>query len=626
MPNEVVGLLQEPDPGGEPKRLPYPTLLQDLAREALQRWPLYDYRGKTRREGQARLREVRRIVRRCLHLRAGSVPGKPLRVAERKAVRFDGFSIQPVAIERVRGWYITAHLYVPDGISQPAPAVMHVHGHSYKGKSTDFYARRCRGLARRGFVVLFVDFPGADEREPTGHALWYPNMANLPLQRIMVEDNSAALTYLASLPFVDSRRIGVTGSSGGGNQTVFFSVVDERVAAAAPTNAPCMIAEHAAAGSGAYCHCEAIPGLVAAGVEYHDLLAAIAPRPLRVFAGIRDPLFPIIGARKAVAEAVVAYGAVGARGRCTLEEHYCDHSCPTAMREGTYRFFERTLKRRGDVAGPGDEGDDVDLADPRLRALPKRPARFLTIGDLYRRELRKAKPRRLSARRLNALLGRRPGDSGTTCMVATAGGDAEASPPYRGQARSSLTVVLRMGDGAVVPVALRGAGSAVTVVVTDGGKQEALGKMRGAVVAFDWRGQGETAPSTDEWQQRAAHYLSYGGRTLPGGRVTDLIGVVRWLRESRRKVSKVVAMGGAASLITLLAASIEQDFPVVELHGLARTLKDAPGLIGQVHYLAWVPGLAIETDVPQLLRALGKRSVVRKWLKPGEEQGREGYT
>ena len=27
----------------------------------------------------------------------------------------------PVAIERVHGWYITAHLYVPDGLTRPAP-------------------------------------------------------------------------------------------------------------------------------------------------------------------------------------------------------------------------------------------------------------------------------------------------------------------------------------------------------------------------------------------------------------------------------------------------------------------------------------------------------------------------
>ena len=348
MPETIVGLIQEPNLAEEPVALPYPTMLQELAREALQRRPLYDYRGKTAEEVEARLREVKRIVKRCLHLPAGAVPGTFVRVAERTAVQFDGFSIRPVSIERLSGWRITAHLYIPDGLMQPAPAVMHVHGHSYSGKSAVMYARRCRvRSARRGFVVLFVDFPGADERDGTGHSLWYPNMANLSLQRIMVEDNSAALTYLANLPFVDGKRIGVTGASGGGNQTAFFSAADPRVAAAAPTDAPCLIAEHATSGSGAYCHCEAVPELVAAGVEYHDLLAAVAPRPVRVFAGIRDPLFPIIGARKTVAEAAVAYAAVGKRDGCTLEEHYCRHTVPAAIREGIYRFFERVLKRTG---------------------------------------------------------------------------------------------------------------------------------------------------------------------------------------------------------------------------------------------------------------------------------------
>jgi dienelactone hydrolase len=616
MPDTVIGLLREPDLGEDPVPLPYPTMLQELSREALQRRPLYDYRGKTAEEVEARLRQVRRIVKRCLHLPPGSVPGKPVRVTERKSVQFDGFSIRPVAIERLGGWYITAHLYVPDGLRQPAPAVMHVHGHSYAGKSAVMYARRCRGLARHGFVVLFVDFPGAGERDGTGHALWYPNMANLSLQRIMVEDNSAALTYLASLPFVDGKRIGVTGTSGGGNQTAFFSVADQRVAASAPTDAACPIAEHAASGSGAYCHCEAIPGLVAEGVEYHDLLAAVAPRPVRVFAGIRDPLFPIIGARKTVAEAAVAYEAVGARGRCTLEEHYCVHAVPAAMREGIYCFFEQALKRSGDVAGPGDEGDDIDLEDPRLRALPQRPARFLTVGDLYRREVGAVKLKQPNATRLNRLMGRRPSDSEATCMVAKVD-------------KGQTVALVRMGDGAVVPVVVRAAGAhsvaPLQLLVTNAGKQEALGKVKGVVAAFDWRGQGETAPSKDDWQQRAAHYLAYAGHPLPGGRVTDLIGVVRWLRRSGRKVNKVVAMGGGPSLIALLAASVEAGFPKIELHGLLRTLKDAPGLGGQVNYTAWVPGLALETDVPQLLKGLGNRAVVRSWLKPGEEKAREGY-
>jgi hypothetical protein len=404
------------------------------------------------------------------------------------------------------------------------------------------------------------------------------------------------------------------GSSGGGNQTVFFSVIDSRVAAAAPTNAPTLIAEHAAAGSGAYCHCEAIPGLVAAGVEYHDLLAAIAPRPVRVLAGIRDPLFPIIGARKAVEEAAIAHRALGAPGGCTLEEHYCEHNNPDAMRLGTYAFFARALKRRGDVKGPGDEGEDVDLADPRLRALPKPPVRRVTVAELYRRELARARPGRPSARELNRLLGRRPGEAAPKCLLDVT----------RGESRHA---VLLMGDGGVVPVTVRGPAGRVGLVLSDGGKEDALARGGGrGTASLDWRGQGETAPPADEWQQRALHYLAFAGRSLVGGRVTDVIGAARWLRAAGYEVSRIAAFGGEACLIALLAAAVEPDFPRVELDGMLRSFKDAPGMSGQVRYTAWAPGLALATDIPQLLKGLGTRARVVRWLTPGPEAAREGFT
>ncbi len=356
---------------------------------------------------------------------------------------------------------------------------------------------------------------------------------------------------------------------------------------------------------------------MASGVEYHDLLAAMAPKPQRVFAGVRDPLFPIIGARQAVEEAAAAYGALRAKEPCTTEEHYCVHTCPTDLRFGTYRFFEKALKRPGDVPGTADEGEDIDLADPRLRALPKRPARFRTIGDLYRAELQRVRPKPISAAGLNRLLGRRGADSSASCLVRVDG-------------RTTCRALLRTADGALVPLVLRkGRGGRVTVVMSDAGKDGALARMadrRGPVAAFDWRGQGETAPPEDEWYQRASHYLAYGGETLAGGRVTDLIAAVRWLRRGKLAVERVIALGPEASLIALMAATAERSLPRVELRGLLRTFRDAPGLIGQVKYTAWVPGLATVTDIPQMLNALGERVAVRGWLKPGEEKPREGYT
>lgn len=614
MAKKIVSLVREPDLEEAPTELSYPTMLKELSLQALSRERLYDYEGKSARAVRERIREVKTKVRKCLGLSARDLPARPRRVAERPAVQCDGFSITPVAIERGRGWYISGHLYVPDGLTQPAPAVLHVHGHSYQGKSAQSYVRRSRGLARRGFVVLFVDFPGADERTESGHALWYPVLANLPLQSIMVQDNSAALTYLAGLPFVDEKRMGVTGPSGGGNQTAFLAAVEDRLAASAPCIAPTMMYEHANSGSGAWCHCEAVPNLAAEGVEYHDLLAAAAPRPQRVFNGIRDPLFPIIGARRAVKQAAFAYRALKAKGSCDLEEHYCEHGCPASFREGLYRFFEKALKRPGDVAGPGGEGDDIDMSDPRLKALPKRPARFLTVADLYRARLRGAKRTKPSAARIGRLLGWRSRSADARAMV-------------RVEGRRWLRVLLQTGDGAMIPVAIRQEGRGpLALLVSDGGKEAALARAESAwprVAAFDWRGQGETTPADKGWHWRAAHYLAIGGEPLPGGRATDLIAVARWLRREGLEVGRIVALGPEASIVACLAASVEAELPPVELHEMVRTLRDAPGLVGQLPLTAWVPGLALAADIPQLLRGLGRRAVVKSWLNPGEEPGRE---
>ncbi len=616
MARDVTSLLKEPEIGEGPKELPYPGLLKELSRQALERRPCYDYRRRSAEEVEARIRQVRGALRKCLGLPGRASAARPTRVIERPAVQLDGFSIRPVVMERGSGWYITAHLYVPDGLTRTAPAVLHVHGHSYDGKSAPFYARRCRGLARRGFVALFVDFPEADERKGTGHALWYPVLAGITIQGIMVEDNSAALTYLSSLPFVDRSRMGVTGSSGGGNQTAFLAALDERVTAAAPCNAPCMIAEHCAHGSDAYCHCEAVPGMVAAGMEYHDLLAAAAPRTVRVFSGIRDPLFPIVGARRAVEEASFAHAALASKLGCTHEEHYCGHACPAEFREGVYRFFEQALKRPGDVRGPGGEGEDIDMSAPELDALPKRPARLLTVADLYRAKLRSVRPKRPAPSEINRLLGRRAGSAVAACVV-------------RFEERNRSRLLLQTGDGAVLPtVVRRGSRGQLVLAISDKGKSAALKQIgaRGPVASFDWRGQGETAPPQDIWYQRASHYLSIAGNTLAGDRVTDLLAVAGWLRREGQPAGKIVAFGGEASLIALLAALADPTLPRVELHGLLRSFKDAPGLIGQVPYTAWVPGLGTLTDIPQMLAALGKRAVVKRWLKPGAERPREGYT
>ena len=81
MPPKMTSLLRESDRGERPTELPYPTMLKDLSCEAMQRRPLYDYRGKSARAVRERTAEVRRIVRRCLGLSGSDLPARPTRMS-----------------------------------------------------------------------------------------------------------------------------------------------------------------------------------------------------------------------------------------------------------------------------------------------------------------------------------------------------------------------------------------------------------------------------------------------------------------------------------------------------------------------------------------------------------------
>jgi hypothetical protein len=163
--------------------------------------------------------------------------------------------------------------------------------------------------------------------------------------------------------------------------------------------------------------------------------------------------------------------------------------------------------------------------------------------------------------------------------------------------------------------------------MSDNGKDDALrqiGERRGTTAAFDWQGQGESAVTDEQEYQRDIHYMAMAGQPIAGRRVDDLIAAVRWLAHEGLNTARIVAFGPEASMVALLAACVARDVPRVELHGMVPTLRDAPGLVNQIPHSAWVPGLALVTDIPQLLAGLGGRVKVRRWLQPREEPVSEG--
>src|SRR5205807_7709279 len=111
--------------------------------------------------------------------------------------------------------------------------------------------------------------------------LWPSGQTLLGMQ---VYDNRRAVDYLAGRPEVDPQRLGVTGASGGGNQSMYAGALDDRFAAVVPV---CSVGTYQAYLRSACCVCEVLPGALRF-TEEGDVLGLVAPRSLMVINASRD--------------------------------------------------------------------------------------------------------------------------------------------------------------------------------------------------------------------------------------------------------------------------------------------------------------------------------------------------
>jgi len=166
----------------------------------------------------------------------------PLDIRKKSTIQMDGYRVENITFQTRPGIYATANLFVPDG-NGPFPGVINMIGHWQKGKIDPSGPQAVgHSLAVNGYVCLSVDPWGAGERS-TIHGEFEYHGANLgaslmnigeSLIGMQISDNMRGVDLLCSLPYVDADKIGATGASGGGNQTMWISAMDERIKAAVP--------------------------------------------------------------------------------------------------------------------------------------------------------------------------------------------------------------------------------------------------------------------------------------------------------------------------------------------------------------------------------------------------------
>ena len=202
-----------------------------------------------------------------------------------------GYRIRKLRYEVVPGMYSAALLYEPEHFSGKLPAMLNLHGHGPGGKAVEHKQKRCINQARRGMLALSLEWFGFGELnspENDHSFVGHLDLAGANGLGLFYLEMRRGLDYLYNDPRVDRSRIGVTGLSGGGWQTLVLSSLDPRVFAAIPVAGFCSLTtaiEHPEyAGDDA----EQNASDFRQGIDYAQLVAMRAPRPTLLIYNAED--------------------------------------------------------------------------------------------------------------------------------------------------------------------------------------------------------------------------------------------------------------------------------------------------------------------------------------------------
>ena len=308
-----------------------------------------------------KIREYARIMRETFIEKLGGIPerGCPLNPRTTKVLRGDGYTLEAVVYMSRAGVYNTASLYLPDDrTTDPAPAVLFLSGHTNESRMGNQYQKICQILAHAGLIVFAPDPTGQGERKnffdpetgaydiadsvPDHDACGIPSLAaGRFLGAYIVSDLRAAVDYMLTRPEINPEKIGATGCSGGGLQTLYAMICDERIAAAAPATFTSTRRE--ILGTNQSQDSEQIwPGCAAYGFDHFEPFIIFAPKPALLLT-VSSDFFPIEGAYEVYGRMREIYGVFGAAEKISIFEDNACHGYTDRLGDAAADFFCRVF-------------------------------------------------------------------------------------------------------------------------------------------------------------------------------------------------------------------------------------------------------------------------------------------
>jgi pimeloyl-ACP methyl ester carboxylesterase len=443
---------------------------------------------------------------------------------------------------------------------------------------------------------------------------------------MQVYDNRRAVDYLLTRPDVDGAHLGVTGASGGGNQTMYAGALDERFHAVVPV---CSVGNYQAYLQAACCVCEVLPGALRFTDE-GDVLGLVAPRALMVVSATKDSFqFSVGEAEKSLARAKEIYKLRGdAEAKLRHAVFESGHAYNQEMREAMYGWMAKHLKGEGEGKPIAEPKHDVEaVEDLACYGETKRPAAFLFPPSFAAREARAMLPKADDRKRdhveaweaeatmlrakLKEVLGEFPTppkpDDAKLDKGETADGVRTLPLRLRPEPGLALEALVRHKPGTVgrIPVCL---------LLHPDGKAEALKhplaaalvEAKWAVIAPDLRGTGAARPEGDAVHNAPDHntaeHAVWVGRPLLGQWVYDAACLTDWMAVQRGyDSSRFAVVGvGAMGVVALCAAALDDRFSAAAVLDAPAALVTEEAYAPPVRMGILAPNLFAAGDVPHL--------------------------
>ena len=509
-----------------------------------------------------------------------------------------GYRMRRLRYEIVPGLQSTAILYEPAVIEGKIPAVLNLNGHvGPPGKAIEYKQKRCINQALQGILALNLEwfsFGELAQPENDHYFITHLDLAGAAGVGLFYLAMRKGLDFLYEHPNVDRSRIGVTGLSGGGWQTITLSALDERVSVSVPVAGYSSLVSRIER-LGDVGDVEQNPTDLLLYADYPHLTAMRAPRPtLLIYNAEDDCCFRAPLVKPYIFDQVVPFFRLyQAEDRLAWHENIdpSDHNYQLDNRLTAYRFISRHF-RLPKVESEVPVDDQIKSFQELRVGIPKDNLSILGLArklasNIERTPIPDGPTERLEwVRRERATLKQTVRYQPVSLLHAWGLDNTK----HNGLETRSYRLDFSNGLSATVvwlkAIAIPGPAAPATIVLNDDGKKAAQVEVsdrvnRGEqVAAADLLFTGDSAPVSGRERGIFEQMLASVGDRPLGMEAAQLVAIASWIRNRGDEKVRIEARGMRSQVIAQVAAALAPELfsEIITREGIGslRYIFDAP--------------------------------------------------